>query len=243
MLFLVRPALGEGPLSVVLDGPLPEGEASLELPALPPGLVLDGEWLELPEHRYDSSLPFAGLTLDALGRSTHLLRNLLTPGEHGPEEDRGADASRFAKSFRVRFDLGLRCLTAGRFENAAEVLAGCGPGATPSGDDALVGAVLAVHMLRACGFAGLEETARALTRPTGNPLVRTFHTLALKGRVDAAFRGLVSAMVCGDEGELGRAARRVLGQGATSGMDLLEGFLALLEGRLHTVESRGGEQC
>lgn len=115
-----------------------------------------------------------------------------------------------------------------------EVLAnvvGCGPGATPSGDDVLVG-ILAVLTSAHSGSAGARDAEllrRALLPllPTTTDVSAHLLRQAARGLIGRAVHELVSALL-GDASpeQLSATAQRVVETGATSGADTCEGLLA-----------------
>jgi hypothetical protein len=108
---------------------------------------------------------------------------------------------------------------------------GRGPGATPSGDDVLVGA-LAVLTSRHSGRAG-ARAAESLRRPL-HPLLSTTtdvsgHLLrqAANGLFCRDMHELIGVLIEGPSfQQLHQAVRRVIETGATSGADTCEGLLA-----------------
>jgi len=116
--------------------------------------------------------------------------------------------------------------------NAARALVGLGPGLTPSGDDALVGWLCAVHaLMRGGGFP--PDAVRLLAATIRDSLLRTGdisrHYLrhAAKGRVGPHLSALLSAVQSGNAAATAVAVDEALALGATSGAD---GVLGLLTG-------------
>ncbi len=105
-------------------------------------------------------------------------------------------------------------------------LVGRGPGLTPSGDDALAGALLVAHALDA--GSALADAVRARLRAT---------TAVSAALLDAAAGGyaarpvvtLVDAAVAGDADAVRRALPGVLAIGHTSGADTVTGIRAALD--------------
>lgn len=108
---------------------------------------------------------------------------------------------------------------------AAIPLIGLGPGATPSGDDLLVGftAGLAVtdHPLARVFAAGVSREAAGLTTSVAESYLFHAGRLEFSERVHAA----ALAVLVGQEAELPRAMTTALAWGASSGADLLVGLL------------------
>jgi len=128
----------------------------------------------------------------------------------------------------------------GEAVDAARQLVGLGPGLTPSGDDLLVGVLVAMHCGRASagpddGFvSAFGAEIRAMSRHTTD-VSRVFLEWAAHGRATQRLRDVVEAVVMPQgEGRLGGALDAALRVGSTSGAD---GLLGLLMGlRLWTHE-------
>ncbi|HET7820515.1 MAG TPA: DUF2877 domain-containing protein [Ornithinibacter sp.] len=116
-------------------------------------------------------------------------------------------------------------------------LVGKGPGLTPSGDDALAGALLVAHALG--NGPGLADAVRARLAAT---------TAVSAALLDAAADGyaarqvvtLVDAAVAGDPDAVRRALPAVLAIGHTSGADTVTGIRAALDARQHRTKTTGG---
>jgi hypothetical protein len=122
----------------------------------------------------------------------------------------------------------LQALKQGRPERAVSAafpLIGLGPGATPSGDDLLVGlaAGLAVtdHPLAGAFAAGVAHDAAGLTTAVAESYLLHAGRLEFSERVHRA----ALAILDGPEAELRGAVSAALAWGATSGVDLLVGLL------------------
>ncbi len=109
---------------------------------------------------------------------------------------------------------------------------GCGPGATPSGDDVLVG-VLAVLTSPKAGAAG-AGAAESLCRSLPSHLLQTTdlsaHLLrqAARGLFSRPVHELVSALISDSSSEqMQEAVQRVVETGATSGADTCAGLLEI----------------
>jgi len=112
---------------------------------------------------------------------------------------------------------------------AVTALCGLGPGLTPAGDDWLAGWLLALRLQPQAGAHGLRldaacSTVMAVSMRTTR-LSRAFLACAAAGEVDALWQALLDALVDGSHASVTTAASRILGQGATSGADMLAGFL------------------
>jgi len=115
--------------------------------------------------------------------------------------------------------------------DALSKVVGRGPGATPSGDDVLVG-VLAVLTSPHSGMAGAraaELLGRSLLPLLSTTTDVSGHLLrqAANGLFCRDVHELVSALIgAPSPRELGEMVHRVLDTGATSGADICEGLLA-----------------
>ncbi len=105
----------------------------------------------------------------------------------------------------------------------AAALAGWGPGLTPAGDDFLAGVMLAIQ-IHPQGKA-MGERIYAAAAPRTTRLSQAFLAAARDGLVDEAWQRLLAALESEDSGTLTAAAEAVLAFGASSGLDMLAGFL------------------
>lgn len=119
--------------------------------------------------------------------------------------------------------------------DAAARLIGLGPGATPSGDDALMGVLLAsLLMKRAEGERSADRlgaVVRDVVRAGAGRTTsagRSYLMLACEGRFGSALRDLAGALCAGDADATRRHARRCLSVGHTSGADGLLGLTGAL---------------
>jgi hypothetical protein len=120
---------------------------------------------------------------------------------------------------------------------------GRGPGATPSGDDVLVGA-LAVLISPHAGMAGLnaaELLGRSLLPllPTTTDVSGHLLRQAASGLFCRDVHELVSALIgAASSRELSEIVRRIVDTGATSGADICEGLLAFAPAFFSTHNGR-----
>jgi len=103
-------------------------------------------------------------------------------------------------------------------------LAGLGSGLTPAGDDFLVGIMLWAWLAHPAPYAFCHTVIQAGT-PRTTTLSAAFLRAASRGECSAAWHRLLAALGSGLDGELEAATRQVLAHGATSGADTLAGFL------------------
>jgi hypothetical protein len=106
---------------------------------------------------------------------------------------------------------------------------GCGPGATPAGDDVLVGVFAALALLpagaRGAAAARMLEGALRPLLPGTADLSAHLLRQAAGGLFGRPVHDLADALACAaDAGRVQEALRRVLDMGATSGADLCTGI-------------------
>ncbi len=126
-------------------------------------------------------------------------------------------------------DLGWITAFAGR-------LAGLGPGLTPAGDDWLAGWLVGLRAAAAMDGSDpllpLEVVSRAVigsARSRTSRLSLAFLQAAADGAVAEPWHALLAALVDADPTPLRQAAAEIMRHGATSGSDMLAGFLAAFE--------------
>lgn len=204
---LVGPDVNDGPIHLLLDEPLPE------VPARSPAR-LTAEELEIGPHRvvvrevtvWRGALPapdevrraaaaVAGAAEDAAAGS------LLPPAAAGE-----------AGALVQRDDL----------DGAVGVLAGLGPGLTPSGDDVLGGVLFAFRASR--GPAEEPRLAAVAEAVATTDIARAFLRWAARGQALAPVHDLVAAAVAGDLASARAAGRALAAVGESSGADLALGL-------------------
>ncbi len=209
---LVTPDVGAGPFHIVVDH-LPPLAASYQLIAVSSTCLMLDTWMLdfsqarrwIPRPDWESLAPvprFWAFLQDTL--SQHPLPSYLLPA-----------FERLKQALHQPDPSGLI--------DAASALAGLGPGLTPTGDDVLAGVMLRLHLM---GHAALAAPMYAAAAPRTTRLSRAFLSAARDGLVNVAWMDLLQALAHGPLMALDRAARRVLAFGATSGADMLHGFLA-----------------
>ncbi len=121
---------------------------------------------------------------------------------------------------------GPRSTTAATIKGA-RLLAGCGLGLTPSGDDFIAGMLIGLNVVRLLTGQSRRTLAKRLfAAAEGNNLLsNSFLALAHNGRVTEHMQAFVSALTGSPGAELARKTRRIMAAGETSGADLLTGFV------------------
>ena len=211
-LFVVAPAIGAGPLNLVVADP---------------HAFVSGETLAVPRRRagprFDSALPRADLVRLARVLETALPRHappdslvsLFSPAAKLPRVQQARDAL-FRKAFAQ--------VAAGRLAAGVRLIRGCGAGLTPAGDDFLCGWMLALRLRRQATLA--REILKHAQG--GNPVSNAFLELAAQGRVNGAVKKLLQT-------PSPARVRAVCAFGHSSGADLLGGVLWGLGGSRFTV--------
>lgn len=109
-------------------------------------------------------------------------------------------------------------------------LVGLGPGLTPSGDDLLCGAMLALHAIARRDLAAHISSAVAASGPAATtPLGRAFLAAAAAGHAGETLHDAIAALVSG-AGDWPGLVSRAGAIGHTSGWDALAGAVLALEG-------------
>jgi len=112
----------------------------------------------------------------------------------------------------------------GRLREGAAQLAGLGSGLTPAGDDFLTGAMLWAWLAHS-NPPVFCHTLVAAAAPRTTTLSAAFLRAAAEGECNASWHRALAALGEGTEDVLARSTREVLAHGATSGADMLAGFL------------------
>ncbi|MDQ3005215.1 MAG: DUF2877 domain-containing protein [Chloroflexota bacterium] len=113
--------------------------------------------------------------------------------------------------------------------NATQKLAGLGIGLTPSGDDFIMGAILAawiIHPVDVVGIIAAEvtEAAAAVTTSLSGALLRS----AGRGDAGILWHQFFDALLFAEQADIQESMDKILSIGETSGADALLGFLSLL---------------
>ncbi len=109
------------------------------------------------------------------------------------------------------------------------VLAGLGIGLTPAGDDFLAGVMTALWFTAAPGYREICQLILNSTAEKTTDLSYAFLKAASAGMFGEKWHKLFAALVQGSFDEINRAAAQILSYGATSGADMLTGFVFFME--------------
>ncbi|MGH2678236.1 MAG: DUF2877 domain-containing protein [Actinomycetota bacterium] len=203
---LVGPGVHDGPLYLVLDGDLPRFDAGTSATLSPDTVELPGWTVDVTD-----ATPWRGglLEPDRIGAAA------------GSVADAAAEVAGGALLPRAGFEA-RPLVERGELEAAAALLAGLGPGLTPSGDDVLGGVLFARRIL-----AGSKEESRLAAVAESvrtNTIARAFLRWAARGQALSPVHDLVAAAVHGDDRQARGAARALAAVGESSGADFALGL-------------------
>ena len=138
---------------------------------------------------------------------------------------------RRAEAAIVELARGLQRRDAILVSRAAGALAGMGPGLTPSGDDVLVGGLLA-FALHADDSRVMRQAIISAVRDRTTRISMAYLEAAARGEASESWHRLVAALASHEAERIAIAARGVMAFGETSGSDMLAGFLLTLDALL-----------
>jgi hypothetical protein len=246
-LALVSQAVGNGPLNAVLSQPQ-------ALAALQPGSTLygDGAWLHLaegwrlalspakdwnPTPRYSRLARWSRLVAHNLAGLRRDLPRCAPAASLAAAPMQLFGATSLAQTQAcAAIDGLLHSYQAGdlaRVGGFAARLAGLGPGLTPAGDDWLAGWLVGLHAAAAMSDDEPPLAMKAVSRAViDSATTRTsrlslaFLQAAAEGTATEAWHRLIAALPDADPAPTRAAMVEILRYGATSGADMLAGFLA-----------------
>lgn len=255
---LVSSAIGDGPLNVVLNRSEPFSVIEIGDPVAcdSRGLLIGRGWrIDLsrarqwdPMPRYDRLTAWSQVVrgniawlIDAVALSSPLVK---TPGQEtilagafGSPPSGMAIQSRASQTIAALL-AAYRRGDVYRIRTAARRLAGLGPGLTPAGDDWLAGWLVglrvdrAVGMVRATNRLPIETVCKAVLLGASNQtteLSLAFLAAAADGALSRSWHLLIDALSSVDTVPVRHAAGQVLSVGATSGSDMMAGFLTAFD--------------
>jgi hypothetical protein len=245
---LVSAELHNGPLNVVVTPSPPFGDLSTGAPASSNGhrmqvadvwdISLDGATAWDPIlHRIDRSAH------GALDNHLQALADLIAAeAQVGGLARLSVDrAGGVLTPLERTASLGLRNLSTGlgranrsQVVRSAHALAGLGPGLTPSGDDVLVGCLLALAALPDIDGTSVRDAIASSSRHRTTRISTAYLDAAARGEASEAWHRLIAAMGTSDAVRVAGAARHILAVGETSGSDMLGGFILASRALLRT---------
>ena len=203
-LFVVPPAIGPGPLNIVVARPHAFVTTdTLTLPARGAAPIYDSRLPRLPAAAREQVVRVLRAALPRVAPPDSLA-TLFWPRPQLPPFQQRRDK-------RIRD--ALRAAARGNLAAGVRRIRGCGAGLTPSGDDFLAGWMLACRLRRNLATARqIHQAARG-----NNRIANLFLDLAARGRIHAPLNKFLQKPTAA-------RARRVCAFGHTSGADLLCGL-------------------
>lgn len=250
---LVGPAIGDGPLNIVIEGSGVFEHVETGWPAVfSDGQLALGDSLVVlwgsarlwsPEVNWGCLTTRPMRLKDNLAALCSWLSQSYTtdglPGLVLGEEARGCEDKTRSPQKRAFLTMAwagieglMRALQDGdrsSIHESAALLAGLGPGLTPAGDDYLVGLMAGLRIWPGpCGVPPEEACQIILEATEGKTtlLSQAFLHGAKEGLFGENWHDLLSELARGEALGVQRAAGRILSSGATSGADALAGFLS-----------------
>ena len=234
--------IGRGPLNLCLDGPPPrlvpgdavarDGATLRVGRALSVALTESAPWHPPPMPPWQFPRLRAGLAaIASLGAPSDGLAPLLAPLAAHRQVLPAFDDPVLARAGPALARLAAWTTVPDGDVSFLAPLAGLGPGLTPSGDDAVGGALIAA---RAFGFAAEADTIAASVAgwPEGatGAISRAHLRAAAEGEGMAALHDALAAIASGDGTRIAAASRTLGAIGHSSGWDALAGAVAMLAG-------------
>lgn len=237
LISLVTPAVGAGPINLVIEAGNLQAVRSVEISAS--RIRIDNRYFRVhPGQIYHSRLS-AGVVDRAclegnLRRFEEVLLALSSPQSLAFLLDRRREVHfqrPFEQAFMQRMILGSTSLISGEVLKGVRMMRGCGYGLTPSGDDYLAGTCLALHLAQSVFKRDLRSLidqihAAAVGR---NPFSNLSLQLAKEGRIFEKMKRLITALLHSEGQAVADTTRQLLSIGASSGTDLACGFLLTLK--------------
>jgi len=233
---LVLPGVGNGPLNIVVQAEL--GELAATVPGTP--AWLDGDMLRIGDR--EVALEHAPVWEPCPDWSAHRARlQAITAGL--PALRAFAQNHAPAGSLLATLDTTSPHVALSQVRNSgpewesdfthlwqtAIHLAGRGIGLTPAGDDFLAGVMLWAWLAHPAP-GPVCQTLVEVAAPRTTTLSAAFLRAAARGECDANWHRRLAALSTGDIVQLAPAVQQVAAHGATSGADMLAGFLWLAVG-------------
>jgi hypothetical protein len=234
---VVDSSVGPGPVNIVAEG-IDFADAS-DLRVETGGIALDHEWLafEYP-NIYCSRIDLKGADRHTLYRNLPTLKHALLEASSPRSlafllEPKRLERLRpgFERALAAHMVEGVKRVWAGDITSGVRMIAGCGFGLTPSGDDFICGMLVGLRTAEKFCGRDLSRTIETVYRAaeTESFLSKAFLFLAYQGSVDARLKALVRSLALGDRAMMRQCAQSVISVGETSGADTLTGLYMTLE--------------
>jgi len=243
---LVAADLLNGPLNIVLEVPADRAFQAVRVggvaAATSAGLTIDGPTIcvSLQTARTWSSAvsPWTRIQEGLLHRNLALARALLLadapkdsmahllPGATpAPASDLDVALQSTAGRALAALAEGIRRHDRLALTKSGHLLAGLGSGLTPSGDDVLVGALLALAASPPVDAATMRATLKDASSGRSTRISEAYLDAAARGEASEPWHHLLAVLPDGTPAAITSAVRAVIAVGETSGADMLAGFL------------------
>jgi len=237
MVFVVKPEVGGGPLSIVLDG-TDFADFCVSLEVTDRQIIIDGtafrrdgiplyrDFPSLPsgaEKNYAANLPALKAFLCARSPKEGVARAFFAPDEMPL-------TCNFERAVQRRASSAAELFRGGYFRKGTLLLRGLGPGLTPAGDDAICGLLCGLNLTaRLCGRDVSAVSAEIVREAMGENLIsNALIRCAGEGRFFEPLR-LLAETASAQKPDFAAAGRRLSLCGASSGFDSAAGFALALE--------------
>ncbi len=221
-----------GPINLVVSRLDPRAVSDLRVDGR--SIVIDGTRLLADDVTvYRSALAFDPRDLSTLRRNLRLLTSLLNEVASAKSLAFLLAAERyihfgsgFERELARHIETCVHDIFGGDLIRGVTRIRGCGFGLTPSGDDFIVGLLVALRLLELATGRDLAAVRSAVAgaAETGNALSATFISLAADGLVFEGTRNLVSAFSRDGGRDVRAAAEQMVAVGSTSGADVAVGL-------------------
>jgi hypothetical protein len=234
---VVQEKIGGGPLNIVVKGIVTDSITSLEISDH--SITLNGEEIPLHESkRYNPFFNIEGISYDRFEENLQYFEKVLV--ELTPENSLTSFLSgridimpqgSFQNIMKKKLDSGLKELYSGDIEKGVRLLKGVGIGLTPSGDDAIAGVLLALHIVQKITGWDLQQSISRIAEiaVSQNKFTNSFVHCAAQGMLFEKNKYLVQSLLSRDARKIKENVLRVLEIGHTSGADMAVGFLLTMK--------------
>lgn len=238
ILCCVTPDLGKGPLNITVPIEILEGMRALPHTARferRAGAAYSGDvpvlrWKTAARWQPPPRKPFVFPTSEARWHFASALRKMALPAGSFLFADRNINTDFFLKAASQRMAAFGRWLAKAEGPVPAAPLVGLGQGLTPSGDDFIGGAMMALsHWGPAAMAAALREAIGNIPDGATTPVSASLLRAAAEGFAHEYIHAMLDAIDAGSEREIQQAIVRAATIGHLSGWDTLAGIAIALD--------------
>jgi hypothetical protein len=234
---VVQEKIGGGPLNIVVKGIVTDSITSLEI--YNHSIRLNDEEIFFDESkRYNPFLNFSTCSMHGFMDNLQYFEKILV--ELAPQNSLTSffkdsieimPQGSFQNVLKKKLNSGLNELYFGDIEKGVQMLKGVGIGLTPSGDDAIAGVLIALHLMTEFSGWDLRQTISKISEiaVSENKFTNSFVYCAARGMLFEKNKYLLQSLVSGQTEEIKQNVLRVLEIGHTSGADMAVGFLLIMK--------------